>query len=98
MSLWFAKPSAMKPPQCTTLVHGDMVGLVAFDLILRIALARMMYVTLVVHIALVHPHDPTGDQSSFGIPTDMIADLEYLCHGNSRDPIDRLVRSMLCRY
>ena len=54
-------------PQCLALVQGDVIGLVALDLILRIALARVMHVTFVVHVARVHAYDPATDPASFGI-------------------------------
>jgi hypothetical protein len=61
-------------------VHGDMIGLIAFDLVLRIVLARMMDIALVVHVPRVHPYDVTGDPASFGIPGYMVADFECLRH------------------
>ena len=71
---------AFKEPQCCSLVHGDMIGLIALNLVLRIILARMMDVAFVVHVCRVHPHDMAADPASFGIPGYMIADFECLRH------------------
>src|SRR5581483_7216336 len=49
--------SAAQPSQCAALVHGDMIGLVALDLVLRVVAARMVDVALVRHILLVDAHD-----------------------------------------
>jgi hypothetical protein len=67
-------------PQGFTHMQSDMIGLVAFDLVLRIILARMMDVAFVVHVARMDPHDTAADPASFGIPTYVIADFEFLCH------------------
>ena len=67
-------------PQGFTFVQSDMIGLVAFDLVLRIILARMMDITFVGHVARMHPHDTATDSASFGIPTYMIVDFECLFH------------------
>lgn len=63
-----------------TLVQSDVIGLIAFDLVLRVILARMMDITFVVHAARMHPYDVATDLASFGIPAYMIADLECLSH------------------
>lgn len=61
-------------------MHGDVVRLIALDLVLRIVLARVMGVTLVVHIPRMHPNDMASDPASFGIPGYVISTLESLCH------------------
>ena len=66
--------------QGSTLVQSEVIGLVAFDLVLRIILARMMDITFVVHVARMHSHDPAADSASLGIPTYVIADFECLFH------------------
>jgi hypothetical protein len=43
----------------------DVIRLIAFDLVLRIVLARMMDVAFVVHIARMHLHDMAADPASF---------------------------------
>jgi hypothetical protein len=81
------------------LCDGDVIGLIVFDLILRMAFARVMHVAFVVHLARMHPHDPTTDPASLGIPTHVIAGFECLCRildgvsmigllGRSRFPFD----------
>jgi hypothetical protein len=77
-------PSVTKRAQGSTLVQSDMVGFVAFDLVLRIILARVMDIALVVHIHRVDPHDETTNPTSFGIPTHVIADPE--CPGHNLSP------------
>jgi hypothetical protein len=72
--------SVPKRAQGSTLVQSDMIGFVAFYLVLRIILARVMDVALVVYIHRVHAYDETTDPTGFGIPTHMIADLE--CPGH----------------
>ena len=72
--------SAAKMPQCLPLVHSDVIGLVAFNLVLRIVLARMMDVTFVVHVTRMHLHDTAADPAGLGIPGDVIADFECLRH------------------
>jgi hypothetical protein len=72
--------SSVKTPQCSSLVQGDVIGLITPDLVLRIILARMMDVAFVVHIRGVHLADPTPDATSLGAPAHVIADFERLCH------------------
>jgi hypothetical protein len=61
-------------------VQSDVIGLVAFDFVLRIILARVMDVAFVVHVARMHPDDTATDPASFRIPTYVIADFECPCH------------------
>lgn len=67
-------------PQDRTFMQGDVIGIVAFDLELRIILARMMDVALVAHVARMYPHDTTADSASLRVPTYMITDFECLRH------------------
>ncbi len=67
-------------PQCPALVHSNVICLVAFDLVLRLVLARMVDITFVVHVARMHAHDMTPDPAGFGIPTYVIANFEFLLH------------------
>ncbi len=71
---------SVKEPQCFALVHGDMIGLIALDLVLRIILARVMDVAFVVQVRRMHPHDMATDPASFGVPGYMITDFECLRH------------------
>jgi hypothetical protein len=63
-----------------------MIGLVAFDLVLRVVRAGVMAVALIGHIFGVHPHYPACDPACFGIPAHVIADLEYSRHDASASP------------
>ena len=71
--------SAANTPQRLSLMQCDVIGLVAFDLVLWIVLARMMDIAFVVQVARVHPHDTAAYSASFGIPSYVIADFECLC-------------------
>ena len=70
----------VKAPQRLTLVQSHVIGLITFDLVLRVVLARMMDITFVVHLARMHLHDTTTDPASFGIPTYVVADFEFPAH------------------
>ena len=61
-------------------MYGDMIILVALDLVLRRLRAGAMRVALVVEVACMDPVDPATDVSGFGVPRDVIADLEPLRH------------------
>jgi hypothetical protein len=66
--------------QRAALVGRDVIGLVAFDLVLRIILRAVMDVTLVVEVAGVNGDNGPRDAAGLGIPTDVIADLESFRH------------------
>src|SRR5579871_3755999 len=68
--------SARQLPERPALVQGDMVGLVALDLILRLVPARVMHVAFVVHVLAMHANDTAAHPAGFRIPADVIADLE----------------------
>jgi hypothetical protein len=61
-------------------VQGDVIRLVALDLVLRLILAGVVDVAFVVHILRVHFRDPATHATSLGIPGHVIADLEGLGH------------------
>src|SRR5699024_10329696 len=67
--------------QRAALVHGDVVGPVALDLVLRLVPAGMAGVALVLRIAGVDPGDPAADVTGLGVPADVVADLEFMGHG-----------------
>ena len=75
--------SARKPPQRPTLVQGDVIGLVALDLILRFVGARVMDIAFVVHVFGVHADDLAAHPAGFRIPADVIADLECSGHADA---------------
>src|SRR6185312_14702924 len=67
--------------QRRALVHGDVVGLVALDLVLRIVLAAVAGVALVVGVAGVDLDDLAADVAGLGVPAHVVADLECMAHG-----------------
>jgi hypothetical protein len=64
-------------------MQGDMIGLVALNLVLRVIRAGVMDVTLIGHIFGMHPRDPAGNPACLGIPAYVIADPEYSRHDAS---------------
>src|SRR5437763_3489949 len=71
------------PFQRRTLMHGDVVGLVARDFILWLILACVVRVPFVLNIFRVHLDDRPGDVSSLRVPGHVIADLECSLHEGS---------------
>jgi hypothetical protein len=57
-------------------VHGDVLGRVAFDLVLGIILARVMRISFVVDVFRVNLDDLAADSTSFGIPANVVAHFE----------------------
>src|SRR5512135_630343 len=64
-------------------MHGDVVGLVALDFILRIILARVVQMPLEINIFCMHLGDLAADLPGFRVPGHMITDLEFLRHDGS---------------
>ena len=62
--------------QSGSLVQGDMVGLVALDLILRRILARVVDISFVVHVFRVYFDDAAGDPPGFRVPAHVVMQLE----------------------
>src|ERR1044072_3053004 len=75
--------SAMRFFQGRAFVRGDMVGLVALYLVLRILLGCVVPVSLVVEVPGVHPDDLSADMPGLRIPAHVIADLELPRHSDS---------------
>jgi hypothetical protein len=63
-------------------MHGNVIGFVVFDLVLRIVFRRVMDVTLVVHVFAVNFDDFSAGDSCLGIPAHMVADFEFSRHAN----------------
>lgn len=61
-------------------MHGNVIGLVALDLVLWLIHAGMAGMPLVLRLARVNLDDPSADDSGFGIPANVIADFEHLAH------------------
>jgi hypothetical protein len=72
-----------KVPQYLTLVQSDVIGLIAFDLVLWIVPARVMDVALVIYVLGMGPHDTAPNPPRLGIPAYVIADPERFCHDMS---------------
>jgi hypothetical protein len=66
--------------QSAALVHGDVVGFVALDLVLRIIFRAVMYIALEVYVARMFPDDNAFNVTGFGVPSDMVPDRELLYH------------------
>jgi hypothetical protein len=66
--------------QYLTLVQGDMVSFVAFDLVLRIIYGGVMDVSFVVDVPGMYSNDSTGYPTGFRVPAYVIADFEALSH------------------
>ena len=62
--------------QCSALVHGHVIGLVALDLVLRIVLAAVTRVTLVGSVADIHLGDVASDMTNLRVPALVVANLE----------------------
>lgn len=61
-------------------MHGDVVGFVALDLILRLVLSCMVGVAFVIHVSSMHFYDMACDHAGFGIPGHVVADFELIFH------------------
>src|SRR5438309_12072166 len=71
------------PFQRRTLMHGDVVGLVALDFILWLILARVVGVPFVIKAFRVHIDDRPADVPGLRVPGHVIADLECSLHDGS---------------
>lgn len=61
-------------------MHGDMIGRIALDFILRLVLTRVMRMALVIRVLRMNLDNPASNMPSLGIPSDVITDLETLSH------------------
>src|SRR5262245_54155611 len=81
---WFrCVRSAARELQGSPFVQGDVVGLVALDLVLRVVLARMVDVSLPIYVFRMRLDDPAADASGLGVPGHMIAHLEPFRHAST---------------
>src|SRR6478735_6536664 len=67
-----------------TLVHGDVVALVAVDLVLRIVLAAVAGVAMPLEVAHVDLRDHAADLAGLGVPAHVVADAERNAHRRAR--------------
>jgi hypothetical protein len=72
---WFRQPR-----ERGALVHGNVIGLAALDLVLRGLRARVMRVALIVDVLRMNPDDRAADAPGLRVPTDPIPDLEPFSH------------------
>src|SRR5712692_10097864 len=80
---------ATQEPQRAPLVQGDVIGLIAFDFVLRFVLAGVVDVSFVVHVLRMHLDDFPADPPSLRIPAYTVTHLESLCHIDPRDVVPR---------
>jgi len=76
----FGRAYSVNLVQHRPLMHGDVVGRVALDLVLRLIFAGMVHMAFVLHIARVDLDDAAGHMASLGIPANMVADFEAFAH------------------
>jgi hypothetical protein len=69
------------------LVHGDVIGLVALDLVLRILFRSVAHISFVGDILAMHLDDLAAHAAGFGVPPDVAADPEFRRHvSHARQP------------
>jgi hypothetical protein len=69
-------------------VEGYVLGLAAFDLVLRRINARVMGIAFHVEVAPMHTHNRPRDVSCLGVPTYPVADFKLVGH-NDPAPLTR---------
>src|SRR5262249_47836061 len=70
--------------ECAALVRGDVIGLVALDLVLWLLLRGVMHVPLIEEVLRMDGDDRARHAASLGVPGDVIADSESPAHGAPR--------------
>jgi hypothetical protein len=65
-------------------MHGDMIGLVALDFILRFFLTRVVRMTLVKNVFGMHLDDLSADVSRFRVSRDVVTGTEFNGHDGLR--------------
>jgi len=73
-------------------MHRDVIGLIAFDLVLRIILARMNRVAFERDPGSNDFGDPTADSAGLRVPAHVISPLE-VCLNHSMPPYAGMVKS-----
>lgn len=61
-------------------MHGDMVGFVALNFVLRLIFSGVVRMPLIISILSMYFDNPAADMPSFGIPGDVIAHFKIMCH------------------
>jgi len=67
-------------------MHGDVVGLVTLDHVLRLLLAGMHVIPFEYHWGGHHLYDPAPHTPCLRIPLHVITDLIIVCHGPPDNP------------
>lgn len=62
------------------LMHGDVVGLVTFDLVLGRVLTGAARMAFIGRIRGMYLNDGTADLAGLGVSADVIIDLEFVSH------------------
>jgi len=75
-----------------------MIGLLAFDFILRLVRAGVMRVSLIVHVARMDFDDPAADVPGLGIPGHMVANLKRFAMSVPNAQSPHSVRSRRCVF
>jgi hypothetical protein len=73
-------PSGRRVFKRAAFMGRDVICLVALDFVLRIVFRGAMHMTLVVEVSAVDGNNGARHPASLGIPANMIAKLESLCH------------------
>src|SRR6185312_14300072 len=73
-------PLLAQVPKHAAPVRGDVIRLVAFDLVLRVVLRGAVHMTLVIEVAGMDGDHSARDVACLGVPADVIADLELPTH------------------
>jgi len=71
------------PVEHASLVKGDVIGRITFDLVLRFFSCRVMDIAFVIHVHAMNLHDPPARSASFRIPPHVTTDPECFLHGTT---------------
>lgn len=77
-------------------VHGDVLGFIAFDCILRVGHRRMVRVTLVLEVLGVDSGNRAAYRAGLRVPAHMVANLEFRGHGNDSCYVHRGCARLAC--
>lgn len=66
-------------------VQGDVVSAIALNFVLGVVFTGVVRITFVIQIFGVHFHNLSADPAGFGVPNDVIADLESSLHVRQSD-------------
>lgn len=72
-------------------MHGDVIGFVAFDFILRFVWTGVAGVALVIRVSSMDLSDRAADVAGFRIPRNVIADFKTFAHLRTSIPLSATV-------